>query len=181
MSDLPDFRLHPDPLATGSIRKSDRECICCERRRGFIYVGPIYAQDELDEAICPWCISDGSAHDKFDASFMDEDGIGGYGAWDKVPDNVISEVAYRTPGFSGWQQEKWWTHCGDAAAFLGAAGYAEISAHGPDAAVSIRQDAGLEGAKWESHLGLLSKDGSPTAYLFKCTHCGAVGGYQDSH
>jgi len=24
---------------------------------------------------------------------------------------VVEEVAYRTPGFSGWQQERWWTHC----------------------------------------------------------------------
>jgi uncharacterized protein CbrC (UPF0167 family) len=36
-----------------------------------------------------------------------------------VPADVVEEVAHRTPGFSTLQQARWWTHCGDAAAFLG--------------------------------------------------------------
>ncbi|MCP4306259.1 MAG: CbrC family protein [bacterium] len=40
--ELPSFRYHPDPIATGSIRPSD-EAVCrrCSRNRGFIYVGPV--------------------------------------------------------------------------------------------------------------------------------------------
>jgi uncharacterized protein CbrC (UPF0167 family) len=65
---------------------------------------------------------------KLEVSFTDESGIGGYGHWDNVPADVAATVAYRTPGFKGWQQERWWTHCGDAAAFLGRFGVTELRA-----------------------------------------------------
>jgi len=38
--DLPTFRYHPDPLASGSIAASDAACACCNQHRGFIYTGP---------------------------------------------------------------------------------------------------------------------------------------------
>jgi len=129
----------------------------------------------------PWCIADGSAHARFEASFTDEDGVGDYGAPVAVPPEVVATVCYRTPGFSGWQQERWWTHCGDAAAYIGTAGAAGIEALGESTMECIRHDTGLEGEAWTRFLASLSKDGSPTAYLFRCRHCGTVGGYQDSH
>ena len=179
MHNLPKFKYHPDPIVTGSIKESQNECLCCGHGRGYIYSGPVYAVEELEESICPWCIADGSANAKFGASFTDESGVGGYGDWDSVPADVIATVAYRTPGFNGWQQEQWWTHCGDAAAFIGRAGFKELRAHGDTAVEAIRQNTGLEGGHWDSFLHALSKDGSPTAYLFECIHCGSVGGYQD--
>ncbi len=116
---LPSFKYHPDPIATGGLVASDTVCCCCGEARGYIYTGPAYAVEDYDQCICPWCIADGSAHEKLGVSFTDENGIGGYGQWEAVPASVIEEVAYRTPGFSSWQQEQWWTHCGDAAEFLG--------------------------------------------------------------
>jgi len=133
----------------------------------------------LEDCICPWCIADGSANAKFGASFTDDSGIGGYGEWESVPADVIATVAYRTPGFNGWQQEQWWTHCGDAAEFLGCTGFKELQSFGDTAIEAIRQNTGLEGDEWENFLHALSKDGSPTAYIFKCRHCAALGGYQD--
>lgn len=119
-SSLPKFKYHPDPIATGSVKASDRTCRSCGRSRGFIYVGPAYAVEDLEEDICPWCIADGSAHEKFDAEFVDRAAVGGYKrGWDKVPQSVVEEVAFRTPGFTGIQQEQWYTHCGDAAEFVG--------------------------------------------------------------
>ena len=116
---LPEFKYHPSPLTTGSIEKSDGVCRSCEQARGYIYTGPCYAEEELDNDLCPWCIADGSAHEKFSVEFVDSAGIGGHdGRWDKVPRSVIEEVAFRTPGFSGLQQEQWFTHCGDAAEFI---------------------------------------------------------------
>jgi uncharacterized protein CbrC (UPF0167 family) len=145
-----------------------------------MYVGPVFSEDELDESLCPWCIADGSAHDKFGASFTDEEGVGDYGSWDSVPVQVKEEVAYRTPGFSGWQQERWWTHCGDAAAFVGRAGKQELLALGSDAVAAIRRSTGLpEGMEWNRFFDALDRDSSPTAYMFKCLKCGALGGYQD--
>jgi len=177
---LPTFKYHPDPLATGSVVKSDDECICCGQARGYLYAGPVFAIEEYDECICPWCISDGSAHAKLEASFTDEDGVGGGGAWDEVPDAVVEEVAFRTPGFSGWQQEKWWTHCSDAAEYIGRVGQKELKALGPQAIAAIQDSTGLaDGPEWDKFFAALSKDGSPTAYVFRCTKCGALGGYQD--
>ena len=107
---LPSFTYHPDPLGTGSVVKSSTVCLSCSKSRGYIYVGPVYSVDELDECICPWCISDGSAHNKFDAEFTDAAGVGGGCRQPgQVDSKIIEEVAYRTPGFSGWQQERWLT------------------------------------------------------------------------
>ncbi|MCU9953286.1 CbrC family protein [Burkholderia pyrrocinia] len=32
---LPAFRYHPDPLATGSVIRSDARCMCCGDARGY--------------------------------------------------------------------------------------------------------------------------------------------------
>jgi uncharacterized protein CbrC (UPF0167 family) len=175
---LPKFRYHPSPQKTGSIERSDEECVCCGRQRGYIYVGPVYAEEELDQQLCPWCIADGSAHEKFGAEFTDVSGIGS-APWDDVPDEVIAEVGYRTPGFSGWQQERWWTCCGDAGAFLGTAGARELRQKWPEAIPAIQDDAGLAGEEWEKFFNSLNKEDGPTAYVFQCLHCGKLGGYQD--
>lgn len=177
---LPKFKYHPDPIATGSIVESDAKCCCCGKARGYIYVGPVYAIEEYDECICPWCIADGSAHEKLDACFTDEEFIGG-GIWEDVSGEVVEEVAYRTPGFSGWQQEKWWTHCGDAGQFLGRAGCKELEALGPEAIAVVQGSTGLgDGPEWDRFFVALDRDGSPTAYIFRCIECGKLGGYQDS-
>ena len=177
---LPAFKYHPNPTGTGSVVKSDVECCCCKKGTGYIYVGPVYAEDELHEQICPWCIADGSAHERFDAEFTDEAEVGGAGQWSYVPDDVVAEISQRTPGFSGWQQEQWWTHCGDAAAFVGRAGAEELEALGPEAVAAVQDSTGLSaGPEWEQFFSALDKDGSPTAYMFRCTKCGQIGGYQD--
>jgi uncharacterized protein CbrC (UPF0167 family) len=135
---LPEFKYHPDPVATGSVVASDLECECCGQARGYIYTGPVYAEEEFQSAFCPWCICDGTASQKFDATFTDEDGIGALGHWESVPDQVVTQVARRTPGFAGWQQERWWTHCGDAAAFIGRVGYEELRSRGPEAIAAYK-------------------------------------------
>jgi uncharacterized protein CbrC (UPF0167 family) len=114
---LPDFPYHPDPQATGSIERSSTHCIACGQARGYVYTGPVFSVNHelLDDAVCPWCIADGSAAERFDAQYT---GVG-----DELPadvsDSVIIAVTQRTPGFSGWQQEHWLYHCGDGAAFVG--------------------------------------------------------------
>jgi uncharacterized protein CbrC (UPF0167 family) len=180
MSTLPFFKYHPDPVSTGMVEASQNECVCCGKKRGFIYIGPVYAVEEYQDKFCPWCIADGSASQTCDATFTDEIGIGGGGAWESVPDEVVPEVTCRTPGFSAWQEEQWWTHCGDAAAFLGRAGRAELEAAGEVAVQAIQDNCGLDGTKWNDFFNALDKEGSPTAYLFRCRHCGDIGGYQDT-
>ena len=179
---IPVFKYHPDPIVTGSLRLSKPMCRCCRQARGLIYVGPVYARADLQESLCPWCIADGSAHRLFAAEFTDFNGVGGYGSWDNIPILIKEEVAYRTPGFCGWQQEKWWTHCSDAAAFVGYAGCKEVESCGPDLVEMLRLDSGLTGQdEWQTYFRALDKVRGPTAYLFRCLHCGKTGGYSDCH
>src|ERR1700681_2992579 len=108
--EVPPFRYHPDPLATGTVRPSDDSCEVCGKARGFVYTGPVYSAIADEPTICPWCIADGSAAETLEAEFTDV----GWGVPDDVPAEVIDEIAHRTPGFSGWQQERWLYHCGNA-------------------------------------------------------------------
>ena len=176
---LPAFRYHPDPVGTSSIVPSSAVCRACERVRGYIYTGPVYGEVELEDALCPWCIADGSAAARFAADFVDPAGVGDHGRWDGVSPAVTDEVAKRTPGFTGWQQERWWTHCGDAAAYLGRAGRTELQARWPEAIAALRGEIGFEGSDWEEYFRSLDAERSPTAYVFRCLHCGQLGGYSD--
>jgi uncharacterized protein CbrC (UPF0167 family) len=175
---LPKFTYHPDPVATGSIEASAEICICCGQARGFIYLGPVYTTHEVRDRLCPWCIADGSAHHKFDVEFTGGSDIGG-NDWDRVTDIIREEVAHRTPGFSGWQQQMWWTHCSDAAEFLGPMGYEQAVAYGPELLEAF--NCGYSDKFRTEYLKSLDRDGGPTGYAFRCRHCGALGGYSDSH
>jgi uncharacterized protein CbrC (UPF0167 family) len=153
--------------------------VVCGATRGYIYTSNAYSEEEYYQCICPWCIADGTAYEKLGVEFTDAHGVGGGGKWDSVPASVMESVIFRTPGFSGWQQEKWFTHCGDAAAFLGRVGYAELLEYGEKAINAILADSGLQGDEGTKFVMGLSKNGSRSAYLFQCLHCGQYGGYTD--
>lgn len=176
--ELPAFKYHPDPIGTGSIVASDKQCEVCSETAGVVYSGPFYAVEEV-ETICPWCIADGVAAARFDGVFTDLSGTG----WDHVPAVTKQEVMTRNPGFSGWQQEMWLAHCDDAAVFLGRVGEPELRERGPDAVEALKsQDRGYgwDEAELERYIGALDRDGEPTGYLFCCTRCAAYLGYTDS-
>lgn len=167
-SELPAFRYHPDPVRTGSLSESPDECEQCGRARGVVYSGPIYTADEI-ETLCPWCIADGSAARDLDAQFTTVDG-----APPDVPESVLDEVLHRTPGFAGWQQERWLFHCADAAEYLGRVGHPEI-ADRPSVLSSLAADG------WPpEHLQYMRSDGDLTGYLFRCRHCGTELAYADA-
>jgi uncharacterized protein CbrC (UPF0167 family) len=177
--ELPQFKYHPAPLTTGSIAPSDEVCEVCGRVRGYVYRGGTYGLRELT-TVCPWCIADGSAHEKFGVEFTDRASIGG-GGREAVSEEIADEVAFRTPGFSGWQQERWFTHCGDAAEFLGPMGKEQLERVGPEAVELVREESVYDAEQWNSFYESLDAQRGPTAYLFKCRHCGKLGGYSDSH
>jgi len=168
---LPTFRYHPDPLATGSVRvEPDTPCLGCSRIRGYIYTGAVFTETNfiLDEHLCPWCIADGTAAKRFGATFNDE---------------VRREIETRTPGFSGWQQEEWLACCGDGAAFLGVAGAKELERDFPAAIPAVKRyllrELDLSKEVAEECFAALSKDGQPTAYIFRCLHCQKYLAYVD--
>jgi len=176
---FPTFRYHPDPVATGAFERQPGPCRACGQARGWVYVVAPYAEENLRDALCPWCVADGSAAATFAASFTDLDP-------GDVPDgispSVLDEVVHRTPGFSAWQQERWLFHCGDAAAFLGPAGWDELAPHADAVAQVTAQAAGwgLEGDDAAAFVGSLDVDGSSTAYLFRCLGCGTHLAYADA-
>ena len=166
---LPEFRYHPDPVRSGSVVESTDACRCCGERRGYVYTGPAYTEQDLDEALCPWCIADGSAHRMFDVTFVDSEALA------DVPERILREVSERTPGYHAWQGEQWPSCCGDATAFLGPVGIEEIRSRYRELEGSllahIVHQMQISGGGAARLLEALRRDASPTAYLFRCLYC----------
>jgi len=134
----------------------DNPCPVCQRKRGYSYVGPFYSEGEV-HGICPWCIKDGSAARAFGGEFQDS------AACEPVSSSeALDELLHRTPGYNGWQQEQWLSHCGDFCAYLGSVGYEDISEFAEDLAADVPLEM----------MERLSKERSPTGYLFRCLTCG---------
>jgi uncharacterized protein CbrC (UPF0167 family) len=150
VTSLPVFRYHPDPVTTEMVTATARVCRCCGEARGVVYAGRVHAAEDLEEQLCPWCIADGSAARAFGAEFTDV----GTGVPPGVPPEVLDELATRTVGFAGWQQEHWMYHCNDAAAFLG---------------LAVDAPSGLSAVASVS-----------TTYLFRCLHCPTELSYSDA-
>lgn len=72
--ELPQFRYHPDPVQIGVIEERTERCVSCGEVRKHMYTGAIYARTRVDE-VCPWCVADGTAAAKFDATFVDGNGL----------------------------------------------------------------------------------------------------------
>jgi len=131
-----------------------------------VYSGPICAVEEI-EILCPWCIADGSAAHELEAEFTTTDG-----APDGVPDVVHDEIVKRTPGFAGWQQERWLFHCSDGAEYLERVGYQDV--------VGLAGIELIEADGWSRDaLPDMSPEGDLTGYLFQCRHCRAHLAYAD--
>lgn len=174
---LPLFRYHPDPVASGSIVDSDTTCRCCEQARGYVYAGPTYCEDDVEDEICPWCIADGTAHEQLDATFVDSEAFG-----EDVPEETLELITERTPGYAVWQSEVWPSCCDDATAFIGPMGAAELRTAGleGDAMSFIVYDLGESGSAATQLLQSLDREGGPTAFVFRCLTCGRPHFHVDS-
>lgn len=170
---LPHFRYHPDPVKTGAVEKSANVCICCDRARGYIYVGLVYsAWGDYDRQICPWCIADGSAAEKLEADFSGFDSS-------EIPIETLREIIKRTPGYSCWQNEIWLLHCGDACEFYGDLPKGELKNVKPEAVVDLRSQLHLTEIEWPLFVDNYEPGGDPAIYKFKCLHCSEILFYPD--
>lgn len=183
---LPEFRYHPDPLATGAFKPSDEPCACCNQVRGYLY-------GYLAGDVCPWCIASGEAHDKLGFESVAADFVGaswhdglqqaGYPEWDAVPQRVAREVAHRTPGFSSHQDPWWWSHCNDAGAFIGFVG--DLPRELFDGLLAerfveeVKRAEDLTDEDWEWHVSTPDALHHMSIYVFRCLHCRRLGGYAD--
>jgi uncharacterized protein CbrC (UPF0167 family) len=166
---LPRFTYHPNPIETGSIVPSDEVCECCGIKRGYVYCTVPYGEVEY-EYLCPWCIADGSAHEKLGVEFSD--------SWPlekaNVPQHVIEQVSFRTPGYLSWQQENWLACCNDACEYHGDAPAAELQALDSDGLINLSRDTGFSVEDLIEIVKHYQPKGSPAFYKFVCRHCRTV-------
>ena len=167
---LPRFRYHPDPLATGMVVPRHVECACCHRARGFVYVGPVYAEDDLGEKLCPWCIADGSAAAKLGASFADSYPLEQAG----IDPAIAEEINLRTPGYVCWQQESWLAHCDDACEFHGEASATDVAYAAEGTKMSWMREYNQDEEGWVWATDGYKPGGDSALYKFVCLKCRAV-------
>lgn len=171
---LPNFKYHPDPIATGAIKTSDAVCDCCELPRGFAYTSNLYSPEEI-ESLCPWCIADGSAAKKFDGMFCDDYPLHEAG----ISEDVIDEVSHRTPGFNSWQQEVWMCCCNDACEFHGDLSKEEIKRMTLEEIQRAFEDTRLTDDFFYKFKKNYEAGGNPAVYKWVCRHCGKIQHYAD--
>jgi hypothetical protein len=119
--------------------------------------------------VCPWCIADGSAAARFNATFASDFDYNST-AFGKLSDKVKSEVMTRTPGYRTWQGESWACCCADACEFHGDAPTAEIKSLTDDDRKTRFRD-------WQPDdewLTDYAPGGDIGIYKFVCRHCGEV-------
>ena len=182
---LPKFKYHPDPIYTGVFEPLDEKCDCCGEVSHYVYTPAAYSTHGIDP-LCPWCIASGKEKEKFDAEFTpnvavtDNDIVE---PWCDIPEDAEEEIVYRTPGFAGYQEEHWWSHCNDDAAFIGYAGdlnkgiFNGLKANNFVNEMKTAYELTDEEREW--FISTPDKEHSITFYVFKCLHCGEIGGYGD--
>jgi uncharacterized protein CbrC (UPF0167 family) len=166
---LPAFKYHPDPIATGSVRRTDDACACCEKPRGFLYRGPVYgkAVSEVRGRLCPWCIADGTAAARYNCSYTSDYGLAKAG----LQPQVVMEVTKRTPAFNSWQQQGWEVCCQDACAFYGDATLKELSALSGTTLANLQGRWPVLARNWAKFLASYVPGGGLAIYRFQCLHC----------
>jgi len=166
---LPEFKYHPDPIATGAVVQSPEKCACCGQARGYVCTSTIYAEEDV-EYICPWCVADGSAAKKFEGTFVDDYPLIEAG----LDEIIIKEVCERTPCYISWQQEHWETHCNDACEFHGDADIEDLKKLEGAALEKLLKENYYSQDEWKELLTCYKKGGDPAIYKFKCRKCGEV-------
>jgi uncharacterized protein CbrC (UPF0167 family) len=171
IDDFPNFRYHPDPVATGNVGPSSAACRVCQQARGYVYLrDAIHAgREDYSEQICPWCIADGRAASALDVAFacsLDID--------ESVSETALEELSLRTPGYVSFQEEKWLAHCSDICRFLGDASVEQVSQASAATIAAWCAANGTDEAVWLE----LASDYVPGAdigfYTFECLHCGLI-------
>ena len=161
--ELPIFKYFADPVSEGVFKQQSFVCPVCEKSREWAYIASFYARYK-EKPICPWCISDGSASQKFDGQFQ-EDVQDGY----IENQEFMDELLHRTPGFSTWNPVAWPILDEDFGIYLGTVGWEEIEDR--KLVEKLLEDPFI----FQEHqklkiLEFLTKNGNPLGHLFKSLH-----------
>ncbi|KAA0543115.1 CbrC family protein [Bacillus sp. BGMRC 2118] len=162
---LPNYKYNPYPIKLGVIVEEETFCPVCEKKQEYVYQGPFYSEEEV-EGICPWCIADGTAAKKYDGEFQDP------ASCDEVDDEkFVDELILRNPGYTGWQQEYWLSHCGDFCSIIGYVGWEEIKHLENELKEDINNicnEFQMSGQEFKDNL---VNQGDFQGYLFQCNCC----------
>ena len=160
---LPHFIYHPDPLATGAFVEGEAKvCPSCGKESNVYYALIPYSIEDI-EYLCPMCIANGLAAEKFDAEFVQD------AEWSGQTNPEKDKLLFcQTPGYSSWQGENWLSCCQDYCAYLGTVGTHELKAMGIAEQVLADYE---ERGEYQDIEEYLVKDGSLCGYLFRCLHC----------
>jgi len=175
---LPFFKYHPDPIETMAFDHDEDEaviCDCCDKATVVYYTEPFEplgsTMDDKTLFLCPMCIKTGEASKKFKGKFQDPS------LCEKVDDKAkLEELCYRTPGYLGYQPERWLAHCNDFCAFIDYIDdWEEIEELGIEA--ELAEDLIAYAKLYEVDVEyikeyLVDEDGEFAGYLFRCLHCG---------
>ena len=149
-------------------------CDCCGEPRTLRYLCSFHCAGDAPDYLCPWCIADGRAVERFQGDFIGWSDIEGVSPDPAdppptIPREQLLEICERTPGYFSWQQPVWLTHCNTPCAFLGYAGREDLAPIldevRPDVEAVNPRDAG-----WV--LQHLARDGMMVGCLFQCLQCG---------
>lgn len=176
MNQLPQFRYFPDPIGAGVIAETAELCECCGLARGYTYTRQIYAADNI-ETICPWCIADGTAAEKYDGVFVDDHPLIQAG----VAMSVVDEVSKRTPGYESWQEATWLACCNDACEFHGDETRDYLLSLDQNGLIRLSQQTDFPFDVLVDVIQHYKPKGSPAFYRFRCRHCGAIHHHADYH
>ena len=160
---LPHFIYHPDPLATGAFVEGEAKvCPSCGKESNVYYALIPYSIEDI-EYLCPMCIANGLAAEKFDAEFVQD------AEWSGQTNPEKDKLLFcQTPGYSSWQGENWLSCCQDYCAYLGTVGTRELRDMGIAEQVLADYE---ERGEYQDIEEYLVKDGPICGYLFRCLHC----------
>ncbi len=171
--ELPKFKYSPNAYKLDIFIEEEGTCSVCNEKRKLKYNGSFYSIDKPNY-ICPWCISNGKAAEKYEGEFNDYLGIEGVSPDPKdpepsIPKEMLYEICTRTPSYNSWQQEVWLTHCNEPCVFIG---YATSEAIKPILS-EVKED--IENLnfpiEWFTE-GFTRESSDIGAYIFKCCNCG---------
>lgn len=164
---IPSFKYHPNPLSTGAFIKGNPcLCSCCKEITEVWYESPFYSSSYVD-CLCPECIANGQAAQKFDGEFLDAENT------DEISDpSKLDELIHRTPGYQSWQDTYWPAHCDDYCAFIAYVGWDELVELNIDQEIENNYASGIDGFTLTELKQYMKNNGSVQGYLFKCLHCG---------
>lgn len=182
---LPHFKYHPNAYRLGLFKQGPaRRCAVCNQDTNYVYSGPFYCIDDVD-AICPWCIHDGQAAQKFNGTFhgaveynggllsvVFNDDTNQYMYFmgneqvEPIHDRSLHELLFRTPSYSSWQEPQWLSHCGDFCTFiryLNQDEWMDLKEELQEEMERLQESCGLSLNHLADDIGL---------YLFQCPTCG---------